>query len=216
MRHCVTDYNVKTLVYQEKVTYPAYRISGCVGVLLQQCDVLGSYADDATKGNHAFVLQNCAAVNVDRAYCDTLSGMGLWLQQVQYATLQNCGAGLNNDIGLLLEQCSRIDITQFKQFGRWEQGGAQAVDGIVLRRCSNVSLDNVQSLCNLGHACVDADKVERTVLAADHCHGQHAAVHHKVGATGILAIVYSPECRFLTPSRATATYLGLSWSWLEI
>lgn len=197
MRHCVTDYNVKTLVYQEKVTYPAYRISGCVGMLLQQCDVLGSYADDATKGNHAFVLQNCAAVQIDRAYCDTLSGMGLWLKQVQYATLQNCGAGLNNDIGLLLEQCSRIDITQFKQFGRWELGGAQAVDGIVLRRCSNVSLDNVQALCNLGHALVLQDSSAVTVSNLTAYLNSGAAVIEEGGSNGNLvrglSVIYTEK-----------------------
>lgn len=163
MRHCVTDYNVKTLVYKQDSLHTAYQISGCTGVLMQQCDVLGSYTNDEARGNHAFVLENCAAVLLEREYSDTLSGMGFWLKDVQYGTLRNCGSGLNNDIGLLMERCSRIAVTQFKQFGRWELGGIRSVDGIVLRDCSNVTLENVQSLCNLGDAMVLQDSTAVTV-----------------------------------------------------
>ena len=156
MRHCVADTN--GLGKRINIDYPGVYVADCAGILIEQGDVLGS-RNQGMKG-HAFVLERCAGLYLDRLYCDTLNGDGIVLTDCVYGTLYNCGSGLNNGAGLRMTRCEDFDIELFKQFGRYELDRVEEVPGILLTSCRNIRFDNVQSLCNYGDAFVLADSTE--------------------------------------------------------
>ncbi len=155
LRHCVADYNVLTISYKQSVTYPGMLIENCTGLLMEQCDVLGSYIAGTNTG-HGFVLKNCAAVVMDRLYSDTLNGSGIVFDNVHYATVKNTSTGLNDNIGLVIENSSELDIELYTQQGRNEEMlvSSPNVDGISIKNSKNITFDNLQSICNTGNALV--------------------------------------------------------------